>query len=159
MTRPPDGPVSGRYSVTRTSRSEAPVDAVWPLLGEVRRWKEWTFVDRSDLVEEGQPTPDGVGAVRRLTRFGLGSRERVLAWDPPHHLAYTIVKGFPVRNHRADVTCTPDAGGTLVRWAATFDPSVPGTGRLMEFVIGQLLGRFATEVARYAEQGARTSSG
>ncbi|MGH9080978.1 MAG: SRPBCC family protein [Acidimicrobiales bacterium] len=143
----------GRLSVKRTARSRAPVDAVWPLIGEARRWKEWTFLDRTELLEEGDPAPDGTGALRRFTRFGVGSSERVLAWDPPRHLAYTVVKGFPVRNYRADVTCTPDGPGTLVSWSATFDPLVPGTGPLMAFVLGRLLGGFATGAARHAELG------
>jgi hypothetical protein len=134
------------------ARTRAPVDSVWPLIGEARRWKEWSFLDRTELVEDGDPAPDGVGALRRFTRFGVGSTERVLAWDPPDHLAYTIVKGFPVRNYRADVTCAPDGEGTLVTWSATFDPLVPGTGRLMELWTGRLIGGFATAVARYADR-------
>ncbi len=153
MTGPEPAPSPGRWSVTREARSAAPVDAVWPLIGEARRWKEWTFLDRSDLVERGDPAPDGVGAVRRFTRFGIGSLERVVAWDPPRHLGYTIVKGFPVRNYRADVTCTPDGAGTLVSWQATFDPRLPGTGHLLVLVLNRMLGAFATGVARYADQG------
>ena len=149
---PAPGP--GRWSVARTARSAAPVEAVWVLIGEARRWKEWTFLDRSDLEETGEPAPDGVGALRRFTKFGVGSLERVVAWDPPHHLGYTIVKGFPVRNYRADVTCTPEDPGTLVSWAATFDPLVPGTGRLMVLVLNRMLGGFATGVARHAERSA-----
>ena len=87
---------------------------VWPLIGEASRWKEWSFLDRSDLLRSGEPAPDGVGAIRRFTRFGVGSQEEVVAWEPPHHLGYTMLKGFPVRNYRADVTCTPDGSGTLI---------------------------------------------
>jgi hypothetical protein len=126
---------------------------VWPLIGEARRWKEWSFLDRTQVVEEGVPAPDGVGALRRFTRLGVGSNERVVAWDPPHHLGYTIEKGFPVRNYRADVTCTPDGPGTLVGWSATFDPLIPGTGRLLVFVLNRLLHAFATGAARHADAG------
>jgi Polyketide cyclase / dehydrase and lipid transport len=152
MTREPiPAPVPGRWSVTRLARSRAPVEAAWALVGEARRWKEWTFLDRTELVEEGDPAPDGVGALRRFTRFGVGSSERVLAWDPPHHLAYSIVKGFPVRNYRADVTCTPDETGTLISWSASFDVLVPGTGHLMVLVVGRLIGGFANGAARHAD--------
>ncbi len=149
---PTPGPVGGRWSITRRARSTAPVEEVWPLIGEARRWREWTFLDRTELIEKGAPLPDGVGALRRFTRFGVGSSERVLAFDPPRHLAYTIEKGFPVRNYRADVTCAPEGTGTLVTWAATFDPLVPLTGRLMRLVVGRLLGSFATGAARHAER-------
>jgi hypothetical protein len=143
----------GRWSVTGAARSRAPIDAVWPLIGEARLWKEWTFLDRTELLEEGDPAPDGVGALRRFTRFGIGSTERVVAWDPPRHLGYTIEKGFPVRNYRADVTCTADGPGTLVTWAATFDTLIPGTGRIMVLVLNRLLRGFATGAARHAGLG------
>jgi hypothetical protein len=127
------------------------VAEVWPLIGEARRWKEWSFLTRSDLVRTGQPAPDGVGAVRRFTRYGIGSREEVVAWDPPHHLAYRILSGFPVRHYRADVELTPDGSGTTIEWSATFDELIPGTGRLTEFVLSRMLGGFATSAARYAD--------
>jgi hypothetical protein len=57
-----------------------------------------------------------------------------------------------VRNYRADVTCTPDGPGTLVSWVASFDPLVPGTGRLLVLVLNRMLGAFATGVARHAER-------
>jgi hypothetical protein len=125
---------------------------VWPLLGEARRWKEWSFLTRTDLERTGTPEPDGVGAVRRFTRMGVGSREEVVAWDPPHHLAYSILSGFPVRHYRADVTLVADGSGTLITWEGTFDDKIPGTGRLLVVVMRALIGRFADGVARYAEQ-------
>lgn len=149
---PPPSPAHARRSVTKEARTRASVETVWPLIGEARRWKEWSFLDRSELIAEGDPAPDGVGALRRFTRFGVGSTERVLAWDPPRHLAYTMVKGFPVRNYRADVTCTAEAEGTLITWSASFDPLVPGTGPVMQLVLGRLLGGFADGVAHHADR-------
>jgi Polyketide cyclase / dehydrase and lipid transport len=155
MTAPTTGPSSqpsGQWSAEAEARSSAPVTEVWPLIGEAHRWKDWSFLTRSQLVGQGDPPPDGVGAVRRFTRYGIGSREQVVAWEPPRHLAYTILSGFPVRHYRADVTLTPEGGGTLIRWSATFDPKIPGTGRLMVLVLNRMVGGFARGVARYAEQ-------
>jgi Polyketide cyclase / dehydrase and lipid transport len=149
---------TGRWSYEVTARSSAPVEAVWPLLGEARRWKEWSFLDRSDLIREGDPAPDGVGAVRRFTRFGVGSREEVVAWDPPRHLGYVILKGFPVRRYRADVNFSPEGTGTLIRWSASFDALIPGTGRLMSVILRSMIGRFADGAARYADGLARPGS-
>ena len=41
-------------------------------------------------------------------------------------LAYTVIAGIPVRNYRAEVTLTPTADGTHVRWAATWDATLAG---------------------------------
>ena len=67
-----------RYRVGRDHPS-APVDEVWPLIGEARRWRDWSFLTRTGLEREGEPDPDGVGAVRRFTRFGSGPGRR---WWP-----------------------------------------------------------------------------
>jgi hypothetical protein len=142
----------GRWSVEARARSSAPVEEVWPLIGEAHRWKEWSFLDRSELIRDGSPVPDGVGALRRFTNRGIGSTEEVVAYDPPHHLGYAIVKGFPVRHYRADVRCEPDGTGTAITWSATFDEKIPGTGRLMVLVLNRLISRFATGAARFAEQ-------
>jgi len=124
---------------------------VWPLVGEAARWKEWSFLTRSDLEREGKPAPDGVGAIRRFTSFGMGSREEVVAWEPPHHLGYVILSGFPVRNYRGDVVLTAESGRTTLSWSASFDTKIPGTGRLMQEVLYLIIGRFAAGVVRAAD--------
>jgi len=144
------GPVGGhRYQVGAST--SAGIDAVWPLVGQARRWSEWSFLTRSVLERDGSPEPDGVGAVRRFTRYGVGSREEVVAWDPPHHLAYRILSGFPVRNYRADVTLTPEGSGTRIDWAGTFDPKIPGSGRVLDAVLPAMMQRFADALAQFAD--------
>ena len=145
---------AGRRSFEVRTRSEAPVADVWPLLGEARRWSEWSFLTGSRLEREGRPDPDGVGAVRRFTSFGIGSREEVVAWEPPHHLGYTILSGFPVRGYRADVVLRPDeaGGGTVITWSATFDERFPGTGRLTTLALRAVIRRLAGAAAAYADR-------
>jgi hypothetical protein len=159
MTAPGTGsptvPV-GRWSVETSAHSSAPVSEVWPLIGEAHRWKAWSFLTRSDIIRVGDPAPDGVGAVRRFTRHGIGSTEQVVAWEPPHHLGYTILSGFPVRHYRADVTLAAENDGTLVSWSATFDPKIPGTGRIMRAVTRRMLRGFAVAAAGYAEGADRS---
>ncbi len=148
----------GRRSFAVSARASAPVDEVWPLIGEADRWKEWSFLDRSGLLHPGSPDPEGVGAVRRFTSHGIGSTEEVIAYDPPHHLGYAILKGFPVRHYRADVHCTADGTGTLITWSATFDEKIPGTGKIMERVLQRMIGRFATLACQYADTHHRSTN-
>ena len=150
MTAPVAGR-SGAYVYRVEARSDAPPEVVWPLLGEARRWCEWSFLTASGLERDGSPDPDGVGAVRRFTRNGVGSREEVVAWDPPHHLAYRILSGFPVRDYRSDVTLEPAGGGTRIEWAGSYDLRWPGTGRLLQAVLPRMMQRFADDLARHAD--------
>jgi hypothetical protein len=138
--------------------SQAPVEVMWPLIGEAARWKEWSFLTRSGLDREGEPAPDGVGAIRRFTTLGMGSREEVVAWEPPHHLGYVILTGFPVRNYRGDVVLTADGGRTTLTWSSSFDTKIPGTGRLMHEVLFFIIGRFVAGVVRAAEGAVSPSS-
>jgi hypothetical protein len=142
--------VSSRWRFQASARSTAPVATVWPLLGEAGRWKEWSWMTRTYLLREGDPPPDGVGAVRRFAVGPGGSREEVVAWEPPHHLGYVTLSGLPVRRYRADVYLADDEGGTVVTWRAAFDPLVPGTGRIVRFVLRRLVRGFAVRVCRYA---------
>jgi hypothetical protein len=149
MTQPAPPTGADTYRVETFTR--APVDVVWPLVGEARHWHLWSFLTASVLEREGSPLPDGVGAVRRFTILGIGSREEVVVWEPPGHLAYRILSGFPVRNYRSDVILTPDGSGTRIDWAGTYDPKFPGTSRALAAVLGFTMRRFARDLAAYAD--------
>jgi Polyketide cyclase / dehydrase and lipid transport len=148
----PDGtePTGAHQYRVGATTSAAP-EVVWPLIGEARRWREWSFLTRSELEREGAPDPDGVGAVRRFSRYGIGSREEVVAWDAPTHLGYRILSGFPVRNYRADVTLTPEGTGTRIDWVGTFDVKWPGSGRVLDAVLPKMMQRFADALVAFAD--------
>jgi hypothetical protein len=148
---PKPAPGTGRWSFVSTARSSAPIEVVWPLIGEAARWKEWSWMTRTYLLRPGQPVPDGVGALRRFALGPGGSSEEVVAWDPPHHLGYIAVSGLPVRRYRADVELVSDDGGTVVTWRGSFDALVPGTGPLIRPVLARMTRGFAVRVSRYAE--------
>jgi hypothetical protein len=148
----PSAAPAGRHHYRVGATTPAPVEVVWPLVGEARRWRDWSFLTRTELEREGEPAPDGVGAVRHFTRFGVGSREEVVVWDPPHHLAYRILRGFPVRNYRANVTLTAEGGGTRIEWVGTFDPKLPGSGPVLDAVLRRMMQRFADGLAAHAER-------
>jgi Polyketide cyclase / dehydrase and lipid transport len=54
------------------------------------------------------------------------SVEKILEFEEDRHLAYTVIRGIPVRNYRADVILTPSSGGTHIRWAADWDNTLLG---------------------------------
>jgi len=145
---------SQSFTVTRVA--SAPREKVWALVSTASSWKDWAGVMRSSLEREGDPAPDGVGAIRVLGPSLVGSREQVVEWDPPAHLGYVILSGMPVKNYRADIRLeektTSDGSPvtTVIEWSATFDPKVPGTGALMRTVLRAIISRFCSRAARYA---------
>ena len=148
---PGDGEAHGRWQLSTTVRSSAPIEVVWPLIGEAARWKEWSWMTRTSLLRGGVDSADGVGALRRFAVGPGGSREEVVVWQPPHHLGYIVVNGLPVRQYRSDVELTPDGTGTLISWRASFDELIPGTGAPLRWALGKMVAGFAIRVARYAE--------
>jgi hypothetical protein len=141
------------FSYEVTARSNAAPDKVFALLADALTWPQWAgpFIGHAEWEREGDPPPGGVGAVRKVGRWPQFGYERVVADEPPAHHAYTMVKGQPVNDYRADVYLTPDGSGTKIRWGATFEPKIPGTGGLLVAFYKRLIGSFARRLARYAE--------
>jgi uncharacterized protein YndB with AHSA1/START domain len=140
------------YAVS--ARSAAPPERVFAILADGARWSEWAgpVIRRSWWDREGDPAPGGVGALRRLGTRQFASCEEIVAYDPPTHLAYTIVSGQPVRGYRADVRLSPDGSGTRIDWSGTFEPLIPGTGAALRWWFTQLVGGFARRLAERAER-------
>lgn len=140
-----------RRTVSATARSSAPVEAVWSLLSQATTWKDWSAFTVAELEREGVPAPDGVGAIRRFGFPGYTSREEVLEFDPPHHLAYTVHAGLPLRDYRADVRLTPaPGGGTDISWVSSFVPPWRGSGGFWALFLGMVL----RDVSRRLGKGA-----
>jgi hypothetical protein len=141
-------------------RASAAPPVVFEVIADATRWREWAgpMIDRSEWEREGDPPPGGVGAIRRLGRWPAFSREEVVEYDPPSHLAYTILSGFPVRGYHADVDLRADErGGTVIRWSGAFEPQVMGTGALLGEVLRRVVLGHARAAAREAERRATSS--
>ncbi len=137
------------------ARSAAPPEKVFALLADGAGWSRWAgpVVVRSWWEREGDPAPGGVGAIRRLGLRSVGSREEIVGYDPPRHLAYTLLSGLPVRDYRADVRLEPEGSGTRIVWTGTFRPKVPGTAGALRLFLRATVGGFARRLARVAERG------
>ncbi len=138
-----------------TVASAAPPPAVFDVLADATRWHEWAGVSVGTSVweREGEPAPGGVGAVRRLGRWPVFGREQIVEYDPPAHMAYTILSGIPVRGYHADVDLRPDgAGGTTISWSGAFAAKIPGTGALLAAALRRTVLGYARRAAAEAER-------
>ncbi len=101
-------------------------EVVWPLLADLAAYPEWGPWDETGYEQPGQGSVGGVGAVRWLRLGRTTTVERVLEVDEGRRMAYTVVRGIPVRNYRAEVTLTPVEAGTQIRWVADWDATLLG---------------------------------
>jgi uncharacterized protein YndB with AHSA1/START domain len=141
-------------SFTFERQVAAPPETVFAVLTEHHRYAEITPMRRSVLEREGEPAPNGVGAIRVLTAAGPPLREEVIAYEPPHRFSYKLLSGAPVRDHVGTVELTPREGGTQVVYAVRTTPTVPLVGvpvvAVVKLGIKALLNGIAKESERRA---------
>jgi uncharacterized protein YndB with AHSA1/START domain len=131
--------------------SSAPRERVFAVLVDGSRWQEWAgpFVPRSSWQVEGHP-PGSVGSVRRLGVGPLVSLERVVELEPPQRVVYVVDSPSPARGYRAVVELAPDGHGTRITWSASFEPRLPGSGRLLAAAYRSIVAGFARRLAAHA---------
>ena len=109
------------HGVTR-----AAPQVVWELVADAGRYSQWGPWSASGYENLGDQAPDGAGVIRWMRYGRTTTVEKVLVSDRGRRLAYTVVKGIPVRNYRAEVTLSPQGAGTRIRWSASWDRTFPG---------------------------------
>jgi uncharacterized protein YndB with AHSA1/START domain len=126
--------------VTRTI--PAPAEAVFDLLADHAHYDRFRGINGSELVREGEPPPNGVGAMRRVKVRPLSFDEEITAYERPSRLDYLIVKlNVPFEHHGGSITLTPEGGATRVDWRSSFTVPTPVVGGLQEQVWRPVLTR------------------
>lgn len=144
-------------SFTYERQVAAPPEIVFDVLTDHRRYSEITPLRKAELEREGDPPPNGVGAIRRLSAVGPPLREEVLAYEPGRRFSYKLLSGLPVRDHVGTVELTPSGDGTKVVYAVRTTPTLPLVGgavvAAVKLGVGQLLGGVVKESERRAANG------
>lgn len=144
-------------SFTYERQVAAPPELVFEVLTDHRRYKDITPLRKAELEREGEPAPNGVGAIRVLSAVGPPLREEVLAYEPGSRFSYKLLSGLPVRDHVGTVELTPSGEGTRVVYAVRTTPTVPVVGAavlgVVKIGVGQLLGGVVKEAERRAANG------
>ncbi|HEY7256418.1 MAG TPA: SRPBCC family protein [Solirubrobacterales bacterium] len=141
-------------SFTFVREIKAPPEVVFELLTDHRGYAGLTPLRRVDLEREGDPPPNGVGAIRVLHAVGPPLREEVLAYRPPSRFSYKVISGLPVRDHVGTVELSEHAGGTQVVYAVRTHPTVPIVGRAVVAGVRQGVKQLLNGIAAEAERRA-----
>lgn len=111
-------------SFTYVRQAAAPPEVVFDVLTDHRRYTEITPLRRAELEREGEPAPNGLGAIRVLSALpGPPMREEVIAYEAPRRFSYKILSGLPVRDHVGTVELHPKDGGTEIVYAVKTIPT------------------------------------
>lgn len=137
----------------------APPETVFDVFTDHRRYAEITPIRKAELEREGEPAPNGVGAIRVLSLAGPPMREEVLVYEPSTRFAYTLLSGLPVRDHVGTIELTPDGAGTQVTYAVRTTPTVPFAGAAVVAVLKQGIKRLLDGVTAESESRAAASNG
>jgi uncharacterized protein YndB with AHSA1/START domain len=142
-------------SFTYVRQVAAPPEIVFDVLTDHRRYTEITPLRRAELEREGEPAPNGLGAIRVLSAMpGPPMREEVIAYEPPRRFSYTILSGLPFRDHIGTVELEARDGGTEVTYAVKTTPTIPFAGPVLmaglKKAIRDLIGGVAKESERRA---------
>ncbi|HEX6665544.1 MAG TPA: SRPBCC family protein [Solirubrobacterales bacterium] len=124
-------------SFTYERQVSAPPETVFRVLTDHRRYSEITPMRKAVLEREGEPSPNGVGAIRVLSSVGPPLREEVLAYEEPQRFSYTLLSGAPVRDHVGTVQLSAHEGGTRMVYAVRTTPTLPLVGPLVVGVVKQ----------------------
>lgn len=132
----------------------APPEIVFDVLTDHRRYNEITAVRKAELEREGEPAPNGLGAIRVLSVAGPPMREEVIAYERPSRFSYKVLSGLPVRDHVGTVELTPLDQGTQVIYAVHTTPTVPLGGFVAMAVLKQAIKSLLSGVTKESERRA-----
>lgn len=136
----------------------APPETVFDVLTDHRRYAEMTPLRKSELEREGDPAPNGVGSIRRLSAVGPPLREETIVYERPGQFSYKLLSGLPVRDHVGTVSLESSGAGTKVTYAVRTQPTLPVVGGVVVAAVKQgvtqLLNGVSAEAERRAAAGA-----
>ena len=136
-------------------RVAAPPEVVFDVLTDHRRYTEITPLRRAELEREGEPTPNGLGAIRVLAAApGPPMREEVIAYERPFRFAYKILSGLPVRDHVGTVEMQPSGEGTELVYAVKTTPTIPLSGPVFMAILKKAIRDLIAGVAKESERRA-----
>jgi uncharacterized protein YndB with AHSA1/START domain len=141
-------------SFTLVREVAAPPEVVFDVLTDHRRYAELTPLRKSALEREGEPAPNGVGAIRVLTAVGPPMREEVIAYERPRRFSYKVLSGLPVRDHVGTVLLEQGGAGTKVTYALRSTPTIPYAGSVVTLVLKRAISQLLNGVSAEAERRA-----
>jgi hypothetical protein len=145
-------------SFTLRSTIAAPVELVFDVLTDHRGYAHLTSLRSSTLEREGQPAPNGIGAIRVLKLAGPPIREEVTEYDAPTRFAYRALSGLPTKSHTGTVDLSNAGSSTELVWRVDTTPSLPVPGSVWAVAVRPAIVMLLRGVKRESERRAQAAS-
>jgi uncharacterized protein YndB with AHSA1/START domain len=143
-------------SFTLQSTIAAPIELVFDVLTDHRGYSKLTPLRSSTLEREGEPAPNGIGAVRVLKLAGPPIREEVTEFDAPSRFAYKMLSGAPVKSHTGTVELSSSGtSSTDVVWRVDSTPSIPVPAAVWAAAVRPAINLLLRGVVKESERRAR----
>ena len=136
-----------------TRRIPAPAQAIFDLLADHAGYARFRGISSSELLQEGQPPPNGAGAVRRIRSGPIRFDEDITAFERPSLLGYRIIRvNAPLEHEGGTIRLREDDGATTVEWTTTFRVPTPLIGGIQESIWVRVLRRSFTGILEDVER-------
>lgn len=136
----------------------APPEIVFEVVADHRGMAEFTRFRKVELEREGDPAPNGLGAIRVLHLAGPPVREEVIAFEAPRRFAYRMLSGAPVKDHVGTIELTPAGEGTRMSYVLETTPKIPVVGFAVVALMKQIVEGIAAGIASESEKRARAAA-
>src|SRR3954471_1628959 len=103
----------------------APMDVVFDVITDHEGYADISVFRSSTLEREGDPEPDGAGAIRALKVIGPTIREQVTTFERPSLFEYKALSGIPARSHTATIKLGVEGTGTFLSYRVDSVPKLP----------------------------------
>jgi uncharacterized protein YndB with AHSA1/START domain len=145
----------------RTLRIEmtlaAPPERVFDVLGAHAEYDRFRPIRRAELIREGEPPPNGVGAMRRIWAGALRFEEEITAYERPVRLDYVIRRlNFPFEHEGGSILISPAGEGTAVDWTTRYRVPIPLLGAPLAAAFAVALRRSFRQLLEDTERIARS---
>ena len=130
----------------RTIRVErtiaAPPERVFEVITDHAQYDRFRGIRGSELLSEGDPAPNGLGAIRRILIGPLRFEEEITAYESQKRMDYLIVRiNAPFEHQGGSMRLTAADGGTKVEWTSTFRIPLPLIGGIQERIFAAVFRR------------------
>lgn len=139
-----------RQRIEHRATTAADPATVYALLRDGASWPTWSPIESFEQERPGADEPEGLGAVRVFRNGRVTGRDEIVELVADRRFSYAHRSNLPIRNYRGEVDLEPTSDGTAIRWTSTFDPTVPGTGRLLRRGLDGFVARLTHGLAERA---------